>query len=155
MLRDLSLLDGAHVEFLGRLLGFAPLLSLRRDPVNLVVGEFALAQDFQLRNAQAAEVVPRLARQELLSGHDLADLVVRVAHLLYVVGLELPFEEILLEPLAARVLKAALHARPHVFVFRVNNRTGHKDRRFSELHEPVGVVLQEAHETTQMADPRP
>ena len=154
MLRDLSLLDGAHVQFLGRLLGFAPLLSLRRDAIYLVVREFALAQDLDFRKARAAEVAPGFARQEFLAGDDLADLVVRVTHLLYVIGLELPFEEILLEPLAARVLKAALHARPHVFVFRVNNRAGREDGRFPELHEPVGVVLEEAHEIAQMADPQ-
>src|ERR1017187_7717832 len=74
--------------------------------------------------ARAAEVAPGFARQELLPGDDLADLVVRVAHLLYVVGLELPFEEILLESFAAHVLKVALHARLHVFVFRVNDRSG-------------------------------
>jgi hypothetical protein len=35
-----------------------------------------------------------------------------------------------------------------------HNRAGHEDRRFPELHQPVGVVLQEAHEIAQMADPR-
>src|SRR5664279_1307682 len=100
----------AHVEFLGRLLGFAPLLSLRRDPVHLVVREFTLAQDLDFRKARTAEIAPGFARQELLPGDDLADLVVRVAHLLYVVGLELALEEILLEALAAHVLIAALQA---------------------------------------------
>ena len=37
VLRALALLDGAHVEFLRRLLGFAPLLPLRRDSINFVV----------------------------------------------------------------------------------------------------------------------
>src|ERR1035438_5008075 len=76
--------------------------------------------------ARAAEVAPGFARQELLPGDDLADLVVRVAHLLYVVGLELPFEEILLESFAAHVLKVALHARLHVAVFVVDDpASGH------------------------------
>src|ERR1019366_5734042 len=35
-----------------------------------------------------------------------------------------------------------------------DNRAGDEDRRFPELHEPVGVVLQEAHQIAQMADPR-
>src|ERR1017187_9712412 len=90
----------------------------------VVISASRIAQDLDLRKARAAEVAPGFARHELLPGDDLADLVVRVAHLLYVVGLELPFEEILLESFAAHVLKVALHARLHLAVFVVNDRSG-------------------------------
>jgi hypothetical protein len=33
-----------------------------------------------------------------------------------------------------------------------DNGTGHEDRRFPELHQPVGVVLQEAHENHEAVD---